>query len=461
MKRISKLLLLVLLFFISTIVNAEADYSYRAKRDNRVTVNVNNKKLYVSVSVLFDVEGDYSNTQIPVETFDASFKDDTLYVSIKRSELNKVFKAKTYDNVYSIFEVALDYLDFKPDKKYFYLHQYDCYSPKGKDYSLTFANQDYYFKNYKFIEVMNAGVGLQGLASHAQASEGGGYLLYEADELPELDTNTKYDLDNLNLDYQPIINISRTKAEITIVEDVQIDLGENTKIIGSKKVKDKDTGEEKNEEIDINNFYAEYLEDNKLNYSWTMYDKDGKPINIDVNTGIKMDDSENEEEIYSLFGNDFTDIEDRVKIISFTHEGDLGGTAKISLYVGDKFTPGSIVTIFYFNPETDELENPDFADNTNDEKYSVLVDQDGYIAIEMTHCSEYVVTQEEVAKKLTEQEPSVKKEETKKEEPTKKSKKQYILMGIVCGVLLLIIIILIIIIIKNKKNKVIKEQVQE
>lgn len=457
MRKITKVLLVVLLLLIGTTVYADADYSYRTKRDNRVTVNVNNKKLYVSVSVLFNMEGDYSQNKIPVEKFDASWKNSTLYVSIKRSELNKVFKAKKYDNVYSLFEVSMDYLDANPSKEYLYFMQLDHTSKSGEGYSPTIGSSDYLYRNYKFFEVMNAAAGIQGLGSQAQASEGGGYLLYELDELPEIDARAKYNISDLNFGVQPIIKIDRTKAEITIIEDVQIDLGENEKIISSDRKVDKKTGKQETYEVDINNFYAEYLDSNKLNYSWTMYDKDGKPIKIDVDTGILMDKSENEEQIYSIIRSDFTDVKDRVKILSFKHEGDLGGTAKISLYVGDKFKPGQLITVFYYNPETLILESPNFTGEIEmkGEPYTALVDKDGYIAIEMTHCSEYVLAEEEVAKEIIEHETEQPEEPAPVEETkeTKKdNKKLYVIAGAI-GLAVLLVIIIVIVIIKKKKSK--------
>ncbi len=466
MKKITKVLLVIMMFFITTaVVFAEADYTYRTKRDNRVKVKINNKDVYVAVNVLFDMEGDFSQEKKPVEKFDAKYKNGTLYVSIKRSEMNKLFKAKKYNNVYSIFEVTLDYLDIKSDKNYFWLKQNYVDSKPGEGYSFNKASEDYLFRNYNIIEVDNIGVGLQGLASNAQGSEGGGFQLFEIDgDLPDLKTFPEfYNLRDLNFDYQPIIKFDRSKAEVTIVEDVQMDLGETEKVISSERKTNKETGEQETIEIEKDNYYAEYIDKNKMAYSWTMYDKDGKPLKISVDTGIVMDKSENEEEIMSNFGTEFENIKDRVKIISFNHDGDLGGTAKISLYVGDKFEPGSVVTLLYYNPTTSELENPEFGIEMEEERYSVLVDKDGYIAIELTHCSEYAITEEEIAKKvLEEKKEEPKQEEPKEEKATKKdSKKLYLIAGIAGGVVLLIIILIIVLVIKKKKAKKANEELTQ
>ena len=454
MKKITKILFAILLFLISTTVYADADYTYRTKKENRVKVNVQGHQLYMSVSVLFNMTGDFAQDKIPVENFTAEFKDDTFYVTVKRSELNKIFKEKTYDNVYSLFEISADFMDFKSDKQYFYVYQSDYRSAPGTEYTLTYATQDYLYRNYKILEIENSPASLIGYANHAGSTAGGGFVLYEADSLPEQkEYPEKYTLDELS-SYTPIIKLDHRKSSITIIEDVQMDLGENKTIISEGGTRDETTGESKHDVIDINNYYAEYLENNKLSYSWTMYDTEGKPLEIKVDTLISMDNSENEEEILALFGNEFEDIKGRVKIISFKHEGDLNGTAKISLYVGDKFAPGSLVTLLYFNPDENALENPDFGEvELKEERYTVLVDNDGYIAMEMTHCSEYVVTEEEVAKKVLEdKKEETKPEEDKKEESNKKDKKNLMLALICCGAFVLVAIIVVIIIVKKKNN---------
>ena len=458
MKKITKILFAILLFLISTTVYADADYTYRTKKDNRVKVNVQGHQLYMSVSVLFNMTGDFAQNKIPVENFTAEFKDDTFYITVKRSELNKIFKEKTYDNVYSLFEISADFMDFKPDKQYFYVYQSDFNSAPGTEYTLTYATQDYLYSHYKILEVENSPASLIGYANHAGSTTGGGFVLYEADSLPEQkEYPAKYTLDELS-SYTPIIKLDHRKSSITVIEDVQMDLGENKTVISEKGTRDEKTGENKHEVIDVNNYYAEYLDNNKLSYSWTMYDTEGKPLDIKVDTLISMDKSENEEEILSLFGTEFENIKDRVKIITFKHEGDLNGTAKISLYVGDKFKPGSLVTLLYFNPDENALENPDFGEvELKEERYTVLVDNDGYIAMEMTHCSEYVVTEEEVAKKVLEEkkeEPTKEEEKEDKETTNKKDKKDLIVVLIAAGAIILVAVVTtVIVVIKKKKNK--------
>ena len=185
MKKVFKFLLVVLFLFVSTNVYAEADYSYRAKKDNRIKVKVNGYDLYMSVNVLFNMDGDFAGVSSPIENFDAEYKDGTFYVTVKRSELNKVFKNKSYDNVYSLFEISADFMDFKPDKKYFYIYQLNYDSAPGEGYSMSYVENDYLYSNYKFLEVENSPVRLSGYASNTTGSTGGGFAIYETDKLPE------------------------------------------------------------------------------------------------------------------------------------------------------------------------------------------------------------------------------------------------------------------------------------
>ena len=184
MKRIFKSILILLLLFISNNVYA-ADYTYRTNKENRIKVNVNGYDLYMSVSVIYNINNEAMGERMPLESFSAEYKDDTFYVSVKRSELNKAFKGKTYDNVYALFEIAADFVDFKEDKKYFYIDQHSPESPVGEEYYLTLQTEDFFYRNYGIMEVENTAAELIGTANQAVGSKRGGFVLYETDSLPE------------------------------------------------------------------------------------------------------------------------------------------------------------------------------------------------------------------------------------------------------------------------------------
>ena len=457
MRKIIKILVLFLLVFTTTAVYAEPDYSYRAKKDNRVKIKMNGHDVYMSVQVLFNMNGGFAGVEKPVENFTAEYKDGTFYVTVKRSDLNKVFQNTSYDNVNSTFTISADFLDFKEDKFYLYASQNNYQSKAGEGYTVTFAKRDYLYKFYNVIELINSSVDLVGYARDGHSrTEGGGFILYEEDNEPEIKEYPEvYNLDAFN-QLHPIITLTRRKAVVSIIEDVQMDLG-GTKSIATDGGIDEKTGTLKHDVVEVNNFYAQYYDNHKLQYSWTLYDTEGNPREINVDTLISMDNSENSDKIISRFSTEFENIKDRLKIITFNHEGDLGGQAKVSLYVGDKFKPGSLVTFLYWNPITEELENTNFTSGTNDappEKYTVLVDADGYVTMDITHCSEYVVVEEDIATKVM----ASKQEETNNTEnkENKESKKDntFIIASAIAGAIVGIVALITFAVgkIKSKKN---------
>lgn len=453
MKKAFKLFFaLIVCFGLIGVVNAEADLSYRAKKEGKAVVTVDGNSLYVSASILFDMNGAHADVRLPVNNLSAKYENDKLYVTVKRSEINKVLKANNFSNVYSLLEVNMDFLDLKADKKYYYFKQYNV--QESNLYSYTTKDEDYYGRTYNFLEISSSSFPLIG-TNPGYHSVGGGFLLYETDEYT-FERDSKLSKDQIVTNDKVLIDIAKDTVHIEVIEDEQIDLGNNTTIIDSSGSVNQETGEvELNNTIDINNFYGEYFENQKLKYSWTVYDKDGKPVELNVNTSIKLDDSENEDAILANFGTEFADIKNRIKIISFAHEGEIGGTAKVSLYVGDKFEPGSVLSLYYYNPEKDVLENPNwenydqYVSETHD-TYEVLVDKDGYITIELTHCSEYVLTQQEVK-------PIVKEKDEKKDKVEKKDSKKnntaLIVGAIIGGVVVIAGVVTTIIIVKKKKAK--------
>lgn len=457
-KVIQFIFLIVVSFCFLGVVNADADYTYRTTKTNKPIVQIGSVNAYITVSLSFDMEGAFANTKLPVDNVSAKYENGKLYVTVKRSAINKVLKENNFENVYSLLEVNMDYLDLDPNKKYYIFKQYN--SIESNLYSYYTKDEDYLGRNYNILEISSSSLPLIG-TNPDYHSVGGGFLLYEALEY-SFERDTKLTKEQIVTEDRLLIDIAADTVYVDIVEDEQIDLGNNTTIIDSSGTVNQETGEvELNNTIDINNFYGEYFENQKLKYSWTVYDNEGNPIELNLNTSIRLDDSENEEKILSNFSSEFSDIKERIKIISFEHEGEIGGKAKVSLYVGDKFEAGSILTLYYYNPENDELENPDwgsydeYIDETHD-TYDVLVDDEGYITIELTHCSEYVLTMQDVKPIEKEVIKLEEKEETKTEE-----KENKYLIPVVCGVigtLLIAGVIGAVVVIKKKKNNGKKEE---
>jgi hypothetical protein len=70
-------------------------------------------------------------------------------------------------------------------------------------------------------------------------------------------------------------------------------------------------------------------------------------------------------------------------IIDFSHHGDLPSQAKVMIYVDMGFTTGQALYLYYFNSETGKLETLPYSLNYK-------VDKDGYVTLNLVHCSKYV-----------------------------------------------------------------------
>lgn len=118
-----------------------------------------------------------------------------------------------------------------------------------------------------------------------------------------------------------------------------------------------------------------YYDDNKkLIYSWTINGKEIKNVTEFVTTITNA--SEYTKEIYKL-----SNYADGI-YVNFKHSGELPAGTKIKLYVGDRFENESIVNVYYYNN----------AEKTLDFIKDNLKVTDGYIELDIEHCSEYFVT---------------------------------------------------------------------
>lgn len=440
-----------LLVFVPNKVLAASDYSERLRKDNKAVVNINGSNIYFSIDLSVNIENEETRKFVPIPGVSATYANDTVYLTVKRSEINKILKENNFDNIYALLGVYGDYLDLDTNKNYYFFWQ--GFMDDGNYYYET-KNVNYLMREYNMLEVYTSSIQLVGFDPNAIHHISSGIMLFETNELP---TNyvvgniyTKNQID-MNRD-KNIINIANRNIQIALIEDEQINLGNNSNIIINQGSLDSNGNlVTEQETVDINNFYAKYFENNKLNYSWTMYDSEGNPIEINVNTYIKIDESENEDTIMSSMPIEFEDLENRMKIISFDHDGDLGGTAKISLYVGDKFEPGSMLRLYYFNPDSEQLEGQVFYDK-NMEYSDIPVDKEGYVALTFTHCSEYVLTDVEVSEAIDEKNDSEVNKDIKQETETKKEK-NYIPYYIAGGVLIVVVVVNVIFLYKRKKVK--------
>lgn len=72
-------------------------------------------------------------------------------------------------------------------------------------------------------------------------------------------------------------------------------------------------------------------------------------------------------------------------VISFGHEGDLPAQASVRMYMGDMgYKEGDKLYLYYYNSETGKLDTLPYSSE-------YVVDSEGYITVNIIHCSEYVL----------------------------------------------------------------------
>jgi len=121
-------------------------------------------------------------------------------------------------------------------------------------------------------------------------------------------------------------------------------------------------------------FTINTYEDKIINYIWLI---DGEKITTtdSINTKITFT-SENIENINKL-----TNYADSI-YLNFAHTGNLPENTKIKIYVADRYENGDKVNIYYYNEVKNRMD-------TIEKKIEV---KDGYIELELDHCSEYIIT---------------------------------------------------------------------
>ena len=100
-------------------------------------------------------------------------------------------------------------------------------------------------------------------------------------------------------------------------------------------------------------------------------------ILMDVNLRLNID---------TINSEDTKEIDKRVNqnklIVSFDHHGSLPLNAKVKINVGDKFKNNEDLYLYYYNPESKQIE---FIENN-------IIVRDGYATFTIDHCSDYFLT---------------------------------------------------------------------
>lgn len=134
--------------------------------------------------------------------------------------------------------------------------------------------------------------------------------------------------------------------------------------------------------IDSEHITIRIKEKNEKNYySWT-FDKNEVGDTIDIDFEVTFN-SDKEDLMNNIVGNI------NKKMISFKHHGPLPSKATITVYVGDQYKNGQNLNLYYFNEEENKIEEID----TN------LKVAKGYVEFEISHCSDYFLTNKDIYKK--------------------------------------------------------------
>lgn len=177
-----------------------------------------------------------------------------------------------------------------------------------------------------------------------------------------------------------------------------------------------------------------YDDSKKLIYSWTL---DGKKISdsMDINPLVTFD-SEDKDELKKL-----VNYSEGI-IVNFAHSGKLPKGTTVKLYVGDKYKDNTLVNVYYYNKEINDIENI---------KNNITV-KNGYIEFSIEHASEYYVTLAVLSGNNV----------TKDDSSSKNNNKLFTIIIIVISILLLLAIGYIIydkVIKKNRKDDSLKETI--
>ena len=131
----------------------------------------------------------------------------------------------------------------------------------------------------------------------------------------------------------------------------------------------------------------------KAIYSWSFSGADmvhSKQKLSDVNLALSVDNVIKDASLSNLLGEDQENVQNGV-VIRFNHEGILPAQASVRVFVGDLVDSLQFdkkVYVYHYNPVSGKVEALPHSDGYK-------VDKDGYIGINLLHCSDYVVLPKE------------------------------------------------------------------
>lgn len=135
----------------------------------------------------------------------------------------------------------------------------------------------------------------------------------------------------------------------------------------------------KNVTISVKNEYGQEQ------YSWTFSganlknsDQQIGPVNLSLSIGDITDDS--------AAGELLSQSQGKGLIVDFGHDGELPAQSSVRIYVGDRegMKPGERIYLYHYNTELNMLETLPYS-------AGYVIGEDGYITIDLLHCSSYLI----------------------------------------------------------------------
>lgn len=196
-------------------------------------------------------------------------------------------------------------------------------------------------------------------------------------------------LDSVTSDDKPsvVLNLTKSAIDSLIISSKQPKVTVNIRIPAAvrKKADMEQILISKNTMEAARNYKKEIVfritnESDKLLYSWSFEGAKIREVGYDLNLAIEK---RSIKEVYKI---DILAQDANATVVNFKHEGDLPTSAKVKLYVGDIYQPKDVLYFYYYDQANNQL--LDEAKENN----GYVVDKEGYVQLEITHCSDYVLT---------------------------------------------------------------------
>lgn len=179
-----------------------------------------------------------------------------------------------------------------------------------------------------------------------------------------------------------IIIVKVTRKDVYYIEDLKDALNSSDSqidiILNANKITKDIIDSIKNSNKIIS--FDKYDENKLLLYSWLINSKKIKNSN-EFNTNVNITENSDKIDKLTNYANGL--------YISFEHKGDLPEGTKVKLFVGNKYKNGDLLNFYYYNEKDNKLELI---------KKDITV-KDGYVEINMNHCSNYYLTKADFNKK--------------------------------------------------------------